>query len=1318
MKMTFLHTTFLSLFLLLAGPVAQGADISSVTVSDRLSNRHVTSISEDSLGFIWIGTERGLNRYDSKHYHQYFCDENRESSLPSDVIASLFLDSAGRLWVGTEKGPCYYNPDTDSFVRIPVDSPIHITSQIWEGPDGRIYFNMVEHLCAYTAGAAKAETVIENFDPDRSFVNSCHQDAEGNFWSVCCYRARYYNGKTLELLKEVPFQSPCTYSKLMYGDRLLLALENGVKFLDTKSGALDEVPMPLAGHPAFAGAQILLVHEIWDKYPLYVTDRGFFMVGYSVTYEPDLNTFYDVPTTEFTCAFRDSRNDLWFGTRNNGALDIKRQGDNPFGNKQKLFRKLDGLSAVSLSTDSQGKIWMVTSSGRFFCGNPESGVTEEIFPAGIPARRNRDAQDSRLMFDSEDRMWLLQNEQLFRLAKKGDHISISDRYPEIRSSINVLTESEDGTIWAGSSMGRELYCLKRGEKQFHPVNLEFLNTSGYVSSILPLPDGRLVLGLALRNPVIFNPSDRDAQTIPVWSEGETPDIVTDMDTDLSGRIWIGTRAGGVFRYNPEDGQCVRMKGLSCPAVSSVICDNEGNIWIATLDGLSRWKQSNGIIHNFTVEDGIGGSQFNAQSKTMLSDGSPIFGGTHGITSFSPDIFEDFRQTPIYFEDLTVNGALIAPGTLFEKNLAYSPAVKLNWKHDYFTISYASLDFGGLPASRYEYRLNGFQKDWVDNGNRTEVSFSSLKPGKYTLEVRTVPSDIRRPVSYASLPLRITPAPWNSWWAWTLYSLMAAGMMYSFYAYRMRMVREREASRRAEAEKEQEKKLNEMNMSFFNNISHEFRTPLSLIYGPVVQMEKGTATPQMLSTVKWNVARMMRLVNQLLDFGKLEQDALKLQVSEQDVISLLRQTVAAFAFNMQEKGIKLKITGLEDEFRCFADADKLDKILSNLLSNAIKYTPSGGTVSIGFDVLPRSEGKIMRLTVADDGPKIPEESLQRIFERYYQVENHHNYGTGIGLYFSRRLAELHHGSLRCNNLEGDGLVFTLDLPAEDIYLPEEKADTQAPKLPAFALADSDAPMETAQNHAKTVLVIDDDLGIVNYLKMLLQPLYNVKQALNANAALETVRSDMPDLVVSDVAMPGMDGYELCHIIKEDSSLCHIPVILVTAKTTVAQQVEGLRQGADAYVTKPFNPEYLTALINSQIENRERLHGLFGKATKLEEVVNEEPSMAPLDRQFMEKFYALMEENLSNDQLNIDQLADQLYISRSKFYYKVKALTGASPNAFFKTYKLNRAAELLHSGQYLISEVSDMTGFSTPSVFGRNFKAQFGMTPSEYIEKKQA
>ena len=516
-------------------------------------------------------------------------------------------------------------------------------------------------------------------------------------------------------------------------------------------------------------------------------------------------------------------------------------------------------------------------------------------------------------------------------------------------------------------------------------------------------------------------------------------------------------------------------------------------------------------------------------------------------------------------------------------------------------------------------------------------------------------------------------------------------------------------------------LNQINMSFFANISHEFRTPLTMISAPITQLSRNTLLSDrdksLINTIRWNTNRMLRLVNQLMDFNKLENDALKLQVKPYDVIDLLRQTIGASQISIAEKGITLRMSGFEDSFHAVIDPDKLDKVVSNLMSNALKYTPKDGTISCKFDVV----GGQMVITVANSGPAIPEDKLEQIFERYYQVENHRNYGTGIGLYFARRLMQLHHGAIKAENLEGGGVMFTVTLSASDIYTAEEHAaEGSIEQLRAYPIQDNatevQAEVITDDDHQQTVMVVDDDPSIVNYLKQLLSPHYNIRYAYDAEAALETIREEAPDIVLSDVAMPKKDGFQLCQDIKTDRDICHIPVILITAKTTMDEQITGLRIGADAYITKPFDPDYLLAMIRSQLSNRERIRGIISNATSTEEIEQaEENILTPQDKVFMNELYALMEKNLNDSDLNINRMTEVLHISRSKFYYKIKGLTGEKPNVFFRKYKLNRAAELLKKGEYNISEVAYMTGFSSPTIFSRNFKAEFGITPTEFINQ---
>ena len=469
--------------------------------------------------------------------------------------------------------------------------------------------------------------------------------------------------------------------------------------------------------------------------------------------------------------------------------------------------------------------------------------------------------------------------------------------------------------------------------------------------------------------------------------------------------------------------------------------------------------------------------------------------------------------------------------------------------------------------------------------------------------------------------------------------------------------------------------------------------------------------------------MFKLVNQLMDFNKLENDTLRLSVEQIDVMKALNDICDIFEFNAKEKGVTIYRLGMEDPLMAWTDGDKLEKILSNLLSNALKFTPRGGRIDVSLDV----SGDQVKVSVADTGKGIPEDQKENIFKRYYQLDNQTkaivNYGTGIGLYYSRRLAELHHGTLTVDNREeGSGAVFTVVWPmTETAYTDEERRPLEGDKTLAvdadlqFASRESGIsnPLqnESSEDDRPTILIVDDDTEIINYMRLLFAKDYRLITCLDADTALDEMRAEEPNLVLSDVAMPGKDGYELCQEIKQDIQLSHIPVILVTAKITAENQVEGLSVGADAYVTKPFDPAVLSALIQSQLKNRERVRKLLTNATTTEEE-GVDNALSGQDKHFMEELYKLMEEELSNSELDVTRITKLLLISRTKLYYKIKGLTGETPSNFFRTYKLNRAAELLKSGKYTVSEIADKCGFSTQSHFSVVFKKQYGVTPTEY------
>lgn len=655
----------------------------------------------------------------------------------------------------------------------------------------------------------------------------------------------------------------------------------------------------------------------------------------------------------------------------------------------------------------------------------------------------------------------------------------------------------------------------------------------------------------------------------------------------------------------------------------------------------------------------------------------------------------------------------------------NPDINLKYDQNGFSISFAALDYSESERLHHYYKLDGFDQYWINAHNNKEAYYANLPAGTYTFRVRITQNDQSTIVGENAIRVIVHPAPWATWWAYTFY-LIAGITILAFFIRTMWRIRvEKQAVLRAEQAKAQEQFINKMNMSFFANISHEFRTPLTMISGPISLLYSSSditgENKSLLRIVQRSVNRMLRLVNQMLDFNKLENDTLKLKVRPTEIVVFLKELTDIFRVNAESKSITMITNGLEGSFIAWIDEDKIDKIFTNLMSNALKYTPAGGRINVNFDIVSGEDAvQAVKIEVINTG-QIPDDKLEKIFERYYQISDEHggiyNWGTGIGLYYARSLARLHHGSLTASNLKDDNKVmFTLIVPVgQSAYSEAERSHEQVNQLEAFPLEENPLPVKPdpdLDKEKKTIMVVDDDSEVAYYLELLLGSDYQVVCRFNAESALEAITESVPDLILSDVVMPGKDGYWLCREIKESLQLCHIPVILVTAKTTIENQVEGLNVGVDAYVTKPFEPHYLMALIKSLLNNREKTRSLLSRSTQTDKM--DENVLSPQDNMFMTELYHLMESELSNPELDVTRMTQLLKISRTKFYYKVKGLTGENPSVFFKTYKLNRAVELLKEGKYTISEIADMTGFNTLSHFSKSFKQQFGIPPSEYLK----
>ena len=1324
--------------------------ISNPLVTNNISNQQVNAFAEDAQGHIWIGTFRGLNKYNVHEFHQYFCTDD-SLDLPDNQIKDMLRDSKGRLWISTVNGVCRCT-DKDNFKHIPSDMTNKNGIQLLEGTDGRIFLNYTSHLSVYNPTTEEMNCVIPQLDPQGTMIVKCFIDAEAQLWVVTPRTLRCYDYYSMQLKDSVAINKNSRYFYLHKDGKIWLTGSRTLLLFDTHTHQFTDLPPALAQHSVLREAEITYIHPYGNNSLLLNTSRhGMFCYNYAnntIAHQGDEDFPFEVPEFQISCMFTDSQNNLWIGSTDQGYTVCYHYKER-FNNDNYIRSYFNNKSVVSASAEKNGILWITTLSDgvyRYDLNNKKVVPIdmEKIFSES----RQKAVRVNQIFVDNDNNLWItVTNNKVLKCQYSNNDLHIINEY-DIKYPMSI-TQDYNGSIWIGTA-SPYVYKIAPEEKVFREITAFDISTGSnftFIPGLLAMKDGNLLVAAFDKPMQLINTQTGAVKELLLNKEDykacikRSVIIPTALYEDMQGDIWIGTVSNGLLRYSPSNGKIQPMPGTACTDISGIEEDTQGNLWVSTLYGLSRYDRTTNRFTNYYEADGIGGNQFYDRASCRLSDGTLVFGGTHGLTLFNPIDVQIRRNIPLLFENLKVHNKLIHPGNkeCINKHLSYNPDIKLNYNQNGFSISFVALDYSEHERVHYYYMLEGFDRYWIDANNNREAYYANLPTGCYTFKVRIMDNDRNIVEAENSITVTVEPAPWRTWWAYTLYLLLAAGVVFLFLRALHRIRLEKEQARRAEQEKEQEQRVNKMNMSFFANVSHEFRTPLTMISGPVTQLcespEIDGNDKKLLHIVQQSVNRMLRLVNQLMDFNKLENDTLKLKVKRTDVVTELKRIMEIFNVNAQSKDISLITTGIEDSFLMWLDADKIDKITTNLLSNALKFTPRGGKIEVNFDVITGEEAQqafripqeqtfaqYIKLEVADTGIGIPEEQTERIFERYYQLNNQsvgsYNWGTGIGLYYARSLAHLHHGLLKAGNrTDGQGAVFTLILPTSDeAYSPEERDNEQQEQGKAYPLqteTQTDASThdeEEEDDNLKKILVVDDDTEVAHYLKILLSSTYRVICRFNAEDAFKAVSEEAPDLVLSDVVMPGTDGYTLCRKIKEDLQLCHTPVILVTAKANMEDQVEGLNTGADAYVTKPFDPTYLQALIQSQLKNREKVRALLGRNTQTDAIAND--VLSPQDNAFMTELYSLMENELSNPELDISHMTELLKISRTKFYYKVKGLTGENPSSFFKTYKLNRAAELIKEGKYSISEIADMTGFSTHSYFSKAFKKQFGIAPSEY------
>lgn len=1304
-----------------------------LVLSSHLSNQKVTSFCEDQYGQIWIGTFRGINKYDGNNYHQYFCVDD-STGLPDNNITSTLRDSKNRLWITTVNGICYYN-EHGYFTRIKIPNGNKNFVNTYEDKTGRIFFTTGLAFYQYDENNNQIVKKIDKLDKIQTFHVTCQIDDKNIIWVCAPSSIKGYRSDNFKKVAELPISGYPLNSFLLDGHKLWLCGYSGFQIFDTHTRKFLPAPNVLK--------TINLPHDIIniihpygkDGLLLNTSKHGLWLYNYAnnqLIHQNDKNFPFDLGDMQVSHIFTDSKGNLWLGSDDEGVKTIYRYQD-MFKGHLALQRAIGKQSVIAITPDKDNHVWIVTKKNGLYVYDIKTRQTQNIQQIRPSSNEDKKNIVTNIFVDQDNYTWLANIEDAKKCKYDGKHLSILNSYPIFLPM--DFAQDNTGNIWM-STASVNTYCVsaKNGvmtKKQVFPSSFTF------IPSLSKLKNGNLLIS-AFYKPII----EMDSKTYEFkefkvdtadWRKSIKRSVFIPTKTfqDSKGNIWFGTVTNGLLRYDAKTHHIAPIPGLSCSDISSMEEDNNGNLWISTMYGLNKLDTKTNKVTIYNEADGIGGFQFYDRASCKLQDGTLIFGGTHGLTIFNPQNVSTNQPIKLLFENLKVHNEVIIPSEkeCIKTSMENAKEIHLGYKQNSFSISFSAIDYSDYKRIHYFYKMSGFDNSWIDAGSNTAANYSNLPAGCYTFQVKIVGNDNNQTLAEKSIKVTISPEPWNSWWAWCLYILIIGSIAYELYRLKLRINIEKDMARKAEEEKEQELRINKMNMSFFANISHEFRTPLTMISGPVEQLcesnDISKYNKQLLTIINRSVVRMLHLVNQLLDFNKLENDTLRLHVKQTDIITEIQRIMDLFIVNTEEKGITLNCHGLEGSYLMLLDADKFEKIINNLMSNAMKFTPRGGKIDVTLDTERNYKGEqYVKITVADTGKGIPQNELENIFKRYYQLNNQStgtiNWGTGIGLYYARNLAILHHGELKASNRkEGTGAIFTLTLPSQESkYAQSEMEHQKEDQLKSFPIngkekvADKIAQEDSTDNRPK-ILIVDDDTEVVHYLRTLLASSYRIIYRFDAESALKATREEEPNLILSDVVMPGMSGYDLCKEIKQDIQLCHIPVILVTAKTTPENQVEGLNCGADAYVTKPFTPKVLMAMINSQLINREKAKTILNNATETDK--NVEEVLSPQDKTFMDELYKIMETELANSELDVNKVTELMHISRTKLYYKVKGLTGENPSVFFKTFKLNRAATLIAEGKYNISEIAYMTGFNTLSHFSTSFKKQFGCSPSEYSKK---
>jgi signal transduction histidine kinase/DNA-binding response OmpR family regulator len=797
--------------------------------------------------------------------------------------------------------------------------------------------------------------------------------------------------------------------------------------------------------------------------------------------------------------------------------------------------------------------------------------------------------------------------------------------------------------------------------------------------------------------------------------------------DQQGNFWIGTYSHGIYLFDRDKKipikNITQKDRLANNQINSILEDDSGNLWIATATGLSKFDPKTRSIKNYFTSDGLEGNRYFLNSACKTSTGELLFGTSDGFIIFHPDSIKDDPFPPQVV--ISKVSLFNRPGEklTFDGFISELDELELSYNENDLRFDYVGLQFGEPAKNQYKYMLENFDDNWVDAATQRNATYTNLDAGEYIFRITASNRDGVWNEEGASIRIIILPPWWATTWAYIFYTFIIMSIIYFTWKMQLKRVSVKHEFEMSKFEAKKLQEVDKMKSRFFANISHEFRTPLTLIFGPAKDVLEETNEPETkknVGIIKRNASRLYGLVNQLLDLSKLEAGKMTLETSEQNIIPLLKGLVLSFTSLAERKKITLQLNTIEENLNVYIDKDKVEKIITNLLSNAFKFTPGGGKIEFTVEKMIKEA----EIRIEDNGVGIPKDRIDKIFDRFYQVDGSHtreSEGTGIGLALTKELVELHKGKIKVESKEGEGTTLIVQLPlGKDHLKPEEIVEKEIQEETEVAIEDTELIPEIENRKGKTdidvlldtdkplLLIVEDNSDVRKYIISHLEEDYRIQEAVDGEDGLEQALNHIPDLIISDVMMPKMDGFELCNNLKIDEKTSHIPIIMLTAKATSKDKIDGYKTGADDYIMKPFDAAELKVRIKNLIEIRRKLQEKFSSDNF---IIPKE--LSSIDEEFMKRVLLVINEHISEEEFSIEEFEGEFTMSRAQIHRKLKALIGKSPSRFIRSVRLAKAKRMMAEREGNMSEIAYSVGFGSPAYFSKCFKEEYGYSPSDFF-----